>query len=101
MKKCDIAISAAGSTLYELCAVGVPTVAYSLADNQIVATEEFERLGIMLNAGDCRTNTCFVENIEQFMNQLSDNKALREQLSSEMQKLVDGNGAERIALSMT
>ena len=101
MKKCDIAISAAGSTLYELCAVGVPTVAYSLADNQIVATEEFERLGIMLNAGYCRTNTCFVENIEQFMNQLSDNKALREQLSSEMQKLVDGNGAERIALSMT
>ncbi|MCR5796546.1 MAG: hypothetical protein K6G63_01315 [Eubacterium sp.] len=37
MQKCDIAISAAGSTLYELCACGVPTITYTTADNQIKA----------------------------------------------------------------
>lgn len=100
MKKCDIAISAAGSTLYELCAAGVPTVAYSLADNQIIAAEEFEKMGIMLNAGDCRTSTCFGENKEKLISQLLDNKTLREMLSLEMQKVVDGKGAERIALHL-
>ena len=34
MLQCDAAISAAGTTLYELCACGVPAVIYILADNQ-------------------------------------------------------------------
>lgn len=100
MGKCDMAISAAGSTLYELCAAGVPTITYSLADNQIVATEQFEKLGIMLNAGDCRENTCFIECVDEFINRVANNKALRENLSLKMQRLVDGKGADRIALSL-
>ncbi|MDE5639478.1 MAG: UDP-2,4-diacetamido-2,4,6-trideoxy-beta-L-altropyranose hydrolase, partial [Odoribacter sp.] len=31
MRMCDIAVSAAGSTLYELCACGVPTITYVVA----------------------------------------------------------------------
>lgn len=34
MQQCDMAVSAAGSTLYELCACGMPTITYVLADNQ-------------------------------------------------------------------
>lgn len=34
MKKCDVAISACGSTLYELCAMNVPTIGIIIADNQ-------------------------------------------------------------------
>lgn len=33
MKRADVAVSAGGSTLYELCAVGTPTISYALADN--------------------------------------------------------------------
>ena len=41
MKQCDIAISAAGTTLYELCALGVPTISFTFADNQITMAETF------------------------------------------------------------
>lgn len=54
MMSCDAAISAAGSTLYELCATETPTVTYILADNQIPGAEGFEKLGIMKNCGDLR-----------------------------------------------
>ena len=54
MSLCDVAISAAGSTLYELCATQTPTVTYIVAQNQIQAAEGFEESGIMKNCGDVR-----------------------------------------------
>lgn len=37
----DVAISAADSTLYELCATQTPTLTYILADNQVLGAEGF------------------------------------------------------------
>ena len=96
MIQCDVAISAAGTTLYELCAAGIPTITYILADNQIVATEQFESRQIMLSAGDCRKNNDFINRVELCLLRLKSDKALRTELSQKMQKLVDGNGAKRI-----
>ena len=56
MQQCDAAISAAGSTLYELCACGIPTVTYVLADNQILGAQAFRKIGLMPCAGDVRTD---------------------------------------------
>lgn len=97
MMQCDIAISAAGSTLYELCATGTPTITYTLADNQLIAAEQFEKQGLMLNAGDCREERDFIKQIEYSFQKLSENVVLRSSLSIKMQQLVDGQGAERIA----
>lgn len=97
MMQCDVAISAAGTTLYELCAAGIPTITYVLADNQIVATEQFENRQIMISAGDCRKNSGFINRVELCLLRLKSDKALRMELSQKMQKLVDGNGAKRIA----
>lgn len=96
MKKCDIAISAAGSTLYELCASGVPCITYTLADNQVIAAEEFERQGLMLNAGDCRGDDNFSNKVKGKLEVLLQDKALRKDLSYKMRSLVDGCGADRI-----
>lgn len=96
MKYCDIAVSAAGTTLYELCATGIPTIIYTLADNQIVATEQFYTQGIMLSAGDCRGDDGFTGRVELLLRKLIDDKGLRIELSTRMQNLVDGNGAYRI-----
>ena len=46
MCSCDVAISAAGSTLYELCATQTPTIAYAIAENQILSLMKFNQLGI-------------------------------------------------------
>ena len=94
MTSCDIAVSAAGSTLYELCACGIPSITYSLADNQIVAARQFQEQNVMINAGDCRNNRDFTGNIESCIHHLSEDFQLRKTLSAEMQKLVDGHGAK-------
>lgn len=100
MRQCDIAVAAAGSTLYELCACGVPTVAYSLADNQRPATEAFERRRLMLNAGDCRELLAFPERVESSLSVLLGSRSERQRLSDAMRRTVDGKGADRIAAAL-
>lgn len=100
MEECDIAISAAGTTLYELCACGIPTITYILADNQIVAAEQFHKQGVMLNAGDCRDNIDFIDMLAYQLKELCIDKITRKRLSTTMQLLVDGLGAERIVESL-
>lgn len=96
MDKCDIAISASGTTLYELCATGIPTITYTLADNQLVAAEQFSEQGIMLCAGDCRGNGDFIGRVGKCLDKLVNDIDLRKDFSTKMQLLVDGKGAERI-----
>ncbi len=97
MTKCDIAVSASGSTLYELSACGVPTIVFTLADNQIPAADMFDRMGIMFNSGDCRFDEKFISNLESFIRKLIPDTDIRNKMSYNMQHLVDGRGAERLA----
>lgn len=101
MKSCDVAITAGGTTCYELCACGIPFIIYSLADNQLQIAESFSTMGIAPWVGDIRKDLkqciCNIDteikrlsNIESWMNR-----------SRLIQKLVDGNGAKRIAEALT
>lgn len=100
MLQCDVAISAAGTTLFELCACGVPTVTYVLADNQIMNAASFEEAGLMLNAGDIRKNGQFVKDIFGQLGILIQDQVLRKNMAERMQALVDGKGAIRLAVSI-
>lgn len=97
ISSCDIVISAGGTTLYEICACGVPAISYSLADNQLEGVKEFDRLDIIYYAGDIRDNLrqC-LDNIFDRGNYLMSNYKLRTELSSRMKLLVDGYGADRL-----
>ena len=92
---CDIAVSAAGSTLYEICACGVPLITYTLADNQIQGAEGFAKHGLALTLGDLRGSTelssCF-----ELIEKLDRDHGMRAEISRKMQSLVDGLGADRI-----
>lgn len=98
MQDCDIAISAAGSTLYELCAIGVPTIGFYFADNQRQNMEAFGKLTPIMNAGDFSIGE---EEVFAFMGKglklLMESKELRVKISMAMRTLVDGNGAGRLA----
>lgn len=98
MQSCDVAISAAGSTLYELCATQTPTITYVLADNQIPAAEEFDVRGIMKNCGDIRVlgNKELASKLVEDAVSLADNYEERKRISILMRAVVDGNGAGRI-----
>lgn len=97
MMTCDIAISAGGSTLYELCACGVPTVVFSFADNQQRAVRTFGE-GYMINAGDVRDDEILcIKAILEGVTRLSSDYKLRCDMSKKIRALVDGNGADRVA----
>ena len=97
MRQCDIAVSAAGSTLYELCACGIPTINYIFADNQIMGAKRFAEDNIMFSAGDVRDNKGFFHNLSEVINVLSQSVDLRIEMSRAAQKMVDGRGALLLA----
>lgn len=98
MLKCDIAISAGGSTLYELCACGIPSITFSMADNQVDIVNVMGKKGIMLSAGHYEKNAegC-LDAIMDLLGKLARDASLRESFSKIESKLVDGKGAERLA----
>lgn len=96
MKNADIAVSAGGTTLYELCACGTPTISYSFADNQLDNVKQFASDGLIDYAGDLRYENV-PKKVIKLIEQYQKNVELRKQRSQEMQKLVDGKGAIRLA----
>lgn len=95
MDKADLAISAGGTTLYELCAKGTPTISYSFADNQWHNVCQFDEDGLISYAGDVRKDDVY-GNIYGLYEEYK-NPDLRKKLSRRMQDVMDGQGAARIA----
>ncbi len=97
MCDCDIAVTAGGSTIYELCACGVPSVCFSWADNQIQAVSVFTKKGLMIGAGDIRDDAdgCVSKIVEGLKVYCSDYE-MRVRCREEMKRLVDGGGVGRI-----
>lgn len=100
MLSCDIAVSAAGSTLYELCACGIPTVTYALEDNQIPGANFFYKNQMMEYAGDFRYNSYGIEELFDKVINLCNRKNLRQKMSTNAQNLVDGKGAANVVMAM-
>lgn len=98
MNRCDIGISAAGSTLYELCAVGLPSIGFYFAENQKQNMETFGKTTPIMNAGDFSMQPGQVmQFIEKEVRILAESFDLREKISMAMKTIVDGKGAERLA----
>lgn len=94
----DLVITAGGSTLYEICAVGVPAISYSFADNQLDNCKSFSNDGLIPYAGDLRTDNV-PEVASNIISCLSDLKK-RIEISKQMQSKVDGTGARKIAMEL-
>lgn len=95
MRKCDAAISASGSSLYELLATGVPTIGIVIADNQCGISRKLADMDMIENLG-----WYYDLNEGRFKNSLAylcSNYTLRKKRSIGGQKLIDGCGAGRIA----
>ncbi len=99
MQEADLAVSAGGTTLYELCAVGTPAISYSFADNQLGNVEKFEEDGMISYAGDLRRDPV-AEHVAAYLDYFGQNRQVRGERSLKMQELVDGKGALRIAKAL-
>lgn len=100
MSECDLAVSAGGTTLYELCAVGVPAVSYSMADNQLPGVLAFDNAGLIPYIGDVRNNPAFYERALAQLRSLALDAKRRSEQSLRMRMTIDGAGADRIAAAL-
>lgn len=94
----DLAIGAGGSATWERCALGVPTFALCVADNQRDVLFHAARRGLVyapeIAAGD-------VAAVALHLRALLANGGLRHHLSQTGMDLVDGRGAPRVAAALT
>lgn len=98
MRQCDIAISAGGTTLAELCACGLPVIGFSVADNQLAGIRAYANAKALIYAGDVRADReRVVENIVHNVRRLRENFSERRALATRAHQMVDGYGACRIA----
>lgn len=98
MAESEVALSAGGSTLYELCAVGVPVIAFSFAENQERLVQTFVKRGIAQYGGNYRTDgNKMIQNTIAGLEKLCGDEALKTEYRRKALQLVDGRGAERIA----
>lgn len=98
MAESKVALSAGGSTLYELCAMGVPVIAFSFAENQERLVQNFVKRGIVQYGGNYRTDgNKMIQNTIAGLETLLENENLRAEYRKKARTLVDGKGAVRIA----
>ena len=92
-----MAITAGGSTIYELSAIGTPFICFSYASNQEMLVQYIADKQISASAGNWHINRENVRRtIGKMFSELMEYKEKREEYSKKMQRLVDGRGAERI-----
>ncbi len=105
MKKCDLAVTAAGTMLTECAAMHLPAVFYQVADNQKYNVEYWRSTGGMLFAGDVtgedeERKAAVISAIADHVSKLAKKREMLTQMSTSLDGITDGRGAERIAIAL-
>jgi UDP-2,4-diacetamido-2,4,6-trideoxy-beta-L-altropyranose hydrolase len=90
----DIAVSAGGSSCYELAYFGIPNVIVATADNQIKLAQELDERKISIFLG--KKEIVKAEKIRGHVEKLKNDYSLRKSMSQNGKKLIDGKGRVRI-----
>lgn len=95
MNEADIFLGAGGVTTWERCCLGVPTLTVAIAQNQVKGARLLAEAGGAIFLGE--KDAVNAEKISAAVASLLDQPQVRESLSVTGRKLVDGQGAERVA----
>jgi len=95
MLRADLAVTAAGQTLYELAACGRPAVAIEAAQNQHAQVEALARAGALAHV-DAVTSADFVMRVVAAVRALAADPVRRRTMSAAARRMVDGQGATRV-----
>jgi UDP-2,4-diacetamido-2,4,6-trideoxy-beta-L-altropyranose hydrolase len=97
MAAADVAVSAAGSTCWEICLMGLPALLVDVAENQTQVAAELERRGCAIHVGD---RSVTAEQLAEALMALARSEDQRRSLSRKSRELVDGKGAERVVTAL-
>ena len=96
MLESDLTVSAGGQTLYELACVGCPTIAVCVAPNQDGQLQVFEESSFIRFTGRGDDDSV-INAIGDAVFSLLQNPKARADMSAAGQRLIDGQGAIRVA----
>jgi spore coat polysaccharide biosynthesis predicted glycosyltransferase SpsG len=98
MSSADLCIGACGTTTWERCCVGLPTIAIILAENQKNTSENLDKEGALLNLGWYHNVT--ENNIKEGIEGLIGNPQKMASMCDKSRRLVDGEGVNRVCDAM-
>jgi UDP-2,4-diacetamido-2,4,6-trideoxy-beta-L-altropyranose hydrolase len=100
----DLQIGGGGTASYERCRMGAPGIAIVLAPNQLAVVPALAAMGILRVAHlvDSADNDAGsdIPDLAEELRELIDDGAARRTMSERGRALVDGRGAERVALAL-
>jgi len=93
MSNADLAIGGGGSTTWERCCVGLPSIIVPIAQNQIEIAKDIHEFGAAICIEDSKN---LVDDICNTINELELNNKVLKKMSQLCLSLVDGLGVERV-----
>ncbi len=98
----DLQIGAGGGATWERCCIGVPTIGVAVASNQLAVIPGLQQLGAIRSARLPGTDPCRdpAPSLAQVLMELLRDSEARERLGCAAAMLVDGRGAQRVALAL-
>ncbi len=99
LARADVALAAAGSTLWELCRFGIPAVVVAVADNQVPLAAAAVASGVAIDAGRVTGGAAdpAPDVVAALVRSLAVDDGRRQAMAATGRALVDGGGAARVA----
>jgi UDP-2,4-diacetamido-2,4,6-trideoxy-beta-L-altropyranose hydrolase len=99
MAQADLFVGAGGGTSWERACLGLPTICIAVAANQQRNAERLASAGAHVYLGASEQVT--IEQLRQAIGFLLGNYGLRQSLAERSRQLVDGLGAQRVAVALS
>jgi len=98
MSSADLCIGSGGTTTWERCSVGLPTITIILAENQKDISESLDKEGALINLGWYHNVTEY--NIKEAVEGLIEDPQKMASMCDKSRRLVDGEGVNRVCDAM-
>lgn len=97
-KRADFAITAAGSTVFELAYLGIPQIVFVIDKNQKINGEKINEMGLGVCLGNI--NNLDKKIFSQTFNSFLYDSKMKKNISNKAKLIIDGRGAQRISDSI-
>ncbi len=98
MEESDLAVSANGTTVYELAAARIPAITFSMVEEQIKSAIKLNELGVVDYCGEIyQDERKCIDSIVKKIEKYASSPKARNALATKANSIVDGRGCERIA----
>ncbi|MCB9989383.1 MAG: UDP-2,4-diacetamido-2,4,6-trideoxy-beta-L-altropyranose hydrolase [Rhodospirillales bacterium] len=98
MVDADLAIGAGGTSSWERCCLGLPTVTIEIADNQKDILRHLQKAGAIINAG--RYEDLTQESFQNLLHDVISRPDLVYETGKKAEVICDGRGTERLVLAV-